>query len=573
MIKNTERIILKENIKTNNSVNDSFSSINSFYNQLDNDSKKDIFFLIESGFNKKQIIKLYILMKPSNVNEAMSYLSKENGKYQHPFFPSKKSNEICEICKSDKNLHLAQINKLPSIRSNNSSISSMKFNHSNIITITVSSKEAYECKICFDIIQKEEALKNKCYNCNKYFCDGCLYSDLKESIKNGKYELYCPECKIIYDEEKILYILSNYSEEGENENEEEKKELIDLYKKNKFKHTILSNNHLMFCPIPDCEGYAAKNNSSNFNTCNKGHKFCVRCGEIWHSTGICPEEKKLDELFQYYYERLKLKKCPFCQVMTMKRGGCNHIKCTYCKRHWCWICGELFESVDQHYGNTNSKCYQKMNMNIIENDICSKCENVNNKFWIFDNCHHRICYNCLEQYFLENEITIDNYIYLKCISEGCNNNDRLKVREFVNLIDHINNKLLKKKYNKEYYFNKFNSTNISDFFFFRRIVDYNDICFEINEFIFCIRPWRNCWRNIPCVIEALYIIWLIIFQVIAFYLMPISLQICIRNLYYAFAKLIVFEYYNKFLIIPLIIGEEVLTLVYFVPLSVLHYFY
>ena len=192
-------------------------------------------------------------MKPSNVNEAMRYLSKENEKYQHPFFPSEKSNEKCEICENDKNLHIKHQKKLPLISSNNSSISSIKYNHSQIIPITVLSKirsRSYECKICFNIIPNEQALKNECHNCNTYFCDECLYLDLKESIKNGKYELYCPECKIIYDEEKIIDILSDYSgnEEEKSEIKEEKNELINLYKKNKFKHQILTNN-LIFCPM------------------------------------------------------------------------------------------------------------------------------------------------------------------------------------------------------------------------------------------------------------------------------------------------------------------------------------
>ena len=68
------------------------------------------------------------------------------------------------------------------------------------------------------------------------------------------------------------------------------------------KNKILNNNNLLFCPIPDCEGYAKKNDSTTYNICNKGHKFCVRCGEEWHRNGICPQEEKLDELFQKYYE-------------------------------------------------------------------------------------------------------------------------------------------------------------------------------------------------------------------------------------------------------------------------------
>ena len=65
--------------------------------------------------------------------------------------------------------------------------------------------------------------------------------------------LYCPECKTEYDKNKINDILSN-----NNGNEEEKNKLLKLYEKNKFKNIILNNNNLIFCPIPDCEGYAEK---------------------------------------------------------------------------------------------------------------------------------------------------------------------------------------------------------------------------------------------------------------------------------------------------------------------------
>jgi hypothetical protein len=328
MRENTERLALRDNKPNEKTLNDSISSTNSFYQQLDSDSKRDIFYLINAGYNKKQIIKIYLLLKPLNVNEAILYLSEENGKHQHIFFPSKSSNNICEICGSEKNLHISKINRAIISSSHTSSISSIKINNNISIPIKDLSNEKYHCKICEDDIQKEMALKNECYDCNYYFCDECLYLDLKESIKNGKYLLYCPECRTEYDENKIIDILSkNYG------NEKEKNNLLKLYEKNKFKNIILNNNNLLFCPIPDCEGYAEKNDSTTYNICSKGHKFCVRCGEKWHRNGICPEEEKLDQLFQKYYERLHLKKCPFCQMMTIKRGGYNHINCTYCKKH------------------------------------------------------------------------------------------------------------------------------------------------------------------------------------------------------------------------------------------------
>ena len=54
MIKNTERLVLRNNRSNENTLNDSISSTNSFYQQLDSDSKRDIFYLINAGYNRKK---------------------------------------------------------------------------------------------------------------------------------------------------------------------------------------------------------------------------------------------------------------------------------------------------------------------------------------------------------------------------------------------------------------------------------------------------------------------------------------------------------------------------------------
>ena len=55
MINFTERLGLKNNKKqkSENSLNSSFSSNNSFYEKLNDETKKDIIFLIKSGYDKK----------------------------------------------------------------------------------------------------------------------------------------------------------------------------------------------------------------------------------------------------------------------------------------------------------------------------------------------------------------------------------------------------------------------------------------------------------------------------------------------------------------------------------------
>ena len=50
----------------------------------------------------------------------------------------------------------------------------------------------------------------------------------------------------------------------------------------------------MFCPIVNCNGFAKKNNNKEYNICTMGHKFCIKCGELWHDDGKCKEEEKID---------------------------------------------------------------------------------------------------------------------------------------------------------------------------------------------------------------------------------------------------------------------------------------
>ena len=37
------------------------------------------------------------------------------------------------------------------------------------------------------------------------------------------------------------------------------------------------------------------------------------------------------------------KKCPGCKAPTIKSYGCNHIRCSQCETHWCYVCGDKFD--------------------------------------------------------------------------------------------------------------------------------------------------------------------------------------------------------------------------------------
>lgn len=48
------------------------------------------------------------------------------------------------------------------------------------------------------------------------------------------------------------------------------------------------------------------------------------------------------------------KKCPNinCQITIIKDGGCNHINCTACKKHFCWICADVaYDTPEETYNH------------------------------------------------------------------------------------------------------------------------------------------------------------------------------------------------------------------------------
>ena len=48
--------------------------------------KADIELLKDMGFDKKMINKVYILLRPKNIERAIDYMSEIDGIYQHKFF-------------------------------------------------------------------------------------------------------------------------------------------------------------------------------------------------------------------------------------------------------------------------------------------------------------------------------------------------------------------------------------------------------------------------------------------------------------------------------------------------------
>ena len=439
------------------------------------------------------------------------------------------------------------------------------------INITDKEEAEYKCKICEEDITKEEKIKNKCEECGSYFCSECLYLYIKELIRNGKYSLFCPDCSFLYTNDKINKIEQILS--FNIKDKEEVNNLKKLFEKSKTKELILSNPDLMFCPIVNCNGFAKKNNNNKgYNICTMGHKFCIKCGELWHENGIWKEDEIIDKIFEEYRKKYDLKNCPYCHIVTKKIGGCNHIKCQYCGKDWCWLCQEIFISTEEHYGNRSSRCFGRMeaNLDII---ICSKCENQ-----IFDNnnnrtfsCDHNICDNCFIEILLESKTMIIFPVkLLNCIILGCKGFLLIRANNLINFIKETNNEKLIKKYKYSILFSEYGLQP----FFPREYIKYIGIycwIFDlIKDIFYCFREYDTLYN----ILRVIGIIFAIILFPVFIIIVPIFLHFAIKDLYYCkFLPDLREQNYNKIVYFSIVLGEEILSLVFLFSLIAWHYIY
>eukprot|EP00923_Selenidium_pygospionis_P012393 GHVN01020945.1.p1 GENE.GHVN01020945.1~~GHVN01020945.1.p1 ORF type:complete len:1007 (+),score=160.41 GHVN01020945.1:1088-4108(+) len=97
------------------------------------------------------------------------------------------------------------------------------------------------------------------------------------------------------------------------------------------------------------------------NSCYKVKQYIEQvCGDeerdnfkgMWQCEDCKSTEKKRIE------EVLHKKFCPACNIPTEKLGGCDHITCSVCNNHWCYVCGALqtHDTIYQHI-STHIYCF------------------------------------------------------------------------------------------------------------------------------------------------------------------------------------------------------------------------
>jgi hypothetical protein len=111
-----------------------------------------------------------------------------------------------------------------------------------------------------------------------------------------------------------------------------------------------------YCPSPDC-GYVYRV-GDGARTCVKCLvMICTDCHEQ-HGTMSCADYKDLKsgdyEAFEKFKKAMNIKDCPKCRTSIERTEGCNHMTCTGCRTHLCWVCLETFSTSGETYDHLSA---------------------------------------------------------------------------------------------------------------------------------------------------------------------------------------------------------------------------
>ena len=197
---------------------------------------------------------------------------------------------------------------------------------------------AVECPVCFDEVSSPIKM-----NCGHSWCQTCFHNYLTAASEQKFFPLTC-----LGNEGKCTERISLYAA----------KEVLsaadfDATVSAAFDTYVQTHpDELHYCPTPDCSQIFRPAPEGIFLQCPSCLvRICPACNADAHDGLTCAEFKDGDDLFKEWAGQRDVKRCPGCNIAIEKDEGCNHMKCTVCQTHICWMCMKTFPGGDGIYGH------------------------------------------------------------------------------------------------------------------------------------------------------------------------------------------------------------------------------
>uniref|UniRef100_A0A182PAN2 RanBP-type and C3HC4-type zinc finger-containing protein 1 n=1 Tax=Anopheles epiroticus TaxID=199890 RepID=A0A182PAN2_9DIPT len=198
--------------------------------------------------------------------------------------------------------------------------------------------EPFECPICFGAFQPYEGIVLR--DCLHSFCKQCLISTIQYSEDAA---IRCPysdavySCESVIQQREIKALVS--------------KELYEAHLAKSIQQAESTIDNTFHCRTPNCRGWCIYEDNVNQFKCPVCRIVnCLTCRVI-HDGLDCKqyqdrmnsdcdtnlEARRTKAMLQEMIEQGEALNCPTCQVIVMKKWGCDWLKCSMCKTEICWV--------------------------------------------------------------------------------------------------------------------------------------------------------------------------------------------------------------------------------------------
>ncbi|PQE19749.1 hypothetical protein CJF32_00010184 [Rutstroemia sp. NJR-2017a WRK4] len=204
-----------------------------------------------------------------------------------------------------------------------------------------------DCTICWTPAEKPMRTK-----CNHLYCLDCFESMCSSASTSDKEFSICCQgdagnCSKIFSLEELQDHLSSNTFE-------------DMLAASFKSYIRRRPQEFTYCPTPNCEQiYRLGGTATTIRTCPKCLlQMCIVCKSD-HAGMTCVEYNFLSSAEGQAQALEKLKKemgfkdCPKCKTTMEKTEGCNHMTCSGCGTHICWVCLANFEVAQECYDHMN----------------------------------------------------------------------------------------------------------------------------------------------------------------------------------------------------------------------------
>lgn len=118
-----------------------------------------------------------------------------------------------------------------------------------------------------------------------------------------------------------------------------------------FSYVYSRPDEFYYCPTPDCPQIYRSAPADTVLQCPSClARICPSCHVEAHD-GISCTNRDLngEKLFREWMEAHDVKSCPGCKSSIEKIAGCNHMTCSRCQTHICWVCLDTFPKAEGIY--------------------------------------------------------------------------------------------------------------------------------------------------------------------------------------------------------------------------------